>query len=286
MKRKILQIILFLIGVLSISYPLISNLVNLYDKTELVQEYQTNVSLLSEEEKQSELEKAIEYNKNLNNEGIVDISFSNRTNDNQYSSYLNILNIGNVLAYINIPKINVYLPIYHGVSDDVLQNGVGHLPETSLPIGGKGNYSVLAAHTGLSKVTMFDRIDELEIGDNFYIHVLDNVLKYEVDNIQVVEPTYQHVIERNENEDYVVLVTCTPRYVNTHRLLVRGKRVDEQNAENNDTELDVKSEIEIEVKNRKKKMYVGMITVCIIVVLGVSFLLMGKNEEKKGKHRK
>lgn len=139
MQKKILEVILFLIGIICLSYPVLSNFINSYTKTEVVQQYREDVGKMTNEEKANEIKKAQEYNKKLNNEGIIDLSLTDRNekNDTEYASYLNILNIGNVLAYISIPKINVYLPIYHGVSDNVLQSGIGHLPETSFPIGEK-----------------------------------------------------------------------------------------------------------------------------------------------------
>lgn len=284
MQKKILEVILFFIGIICLSYPILSNFINSYTKTEVVQQYRDDVGKMTDEEKANELKKAQEYNNNLNNEGIIDLSLKDRDEkeDTEYASYLNILNIGNVLAYISIPKINVYLPIYHGVSDSVLQSGIGHLPETSFPIGGKGTHSVLAGHTGLAKATMFDYIDELVIGDKFYIYVLDDILEYEVDDIQVVEPAYQHVIKRDENEDYVTLVTCTPRYINTHRLLVRGKRVENSESDIQTMREQTNIDINQNIIQRKNKMYYAIVIVLAILIVGLLILLVGK--PRNGKH--
>ena len=283
MKKKFLEVVLFFIGIMCLSYPILSNYINSYSKTEVIQHYVEDVENLSNDEKNNELVKAKEYNDNLNKDSGINISLDNEYNDNsEYGNYLNILNIGNVLAYISIPKINVYLPIYHGVSESVLQNGIGHMPETSFPIGGKGTHCVLAGHTGLAKATMFDYIDELVLGDKFYIYVLDIVLEYEVDDIIVVEPSYQHAIDRNENDDFITLVTCTPRYINSNRLLVRGKRVENSDAEKNFVSDDIMDNIKEDTIKKRKKLFNGITVLFIIMLFGIAFLLKGKS--KKGKH--
>ena len=131
-----------------------------------------------------------------------------------------------IMGYLSIPKINIKLAIYHGTADDVLQTGVGHLNGTKLPIGGESTHCVVAAHRGLPSAKLFTDIDQLRNGDKFYIHVLDQVLAYEVDQILVVEPEDTDALAVEEGEDLVTLLTCTPYGVNTQRLLVRGHRVD------------------------------------------------------------
>ena len=129
------------------------------------------------------------------------------------------------MGYLEIPSIEVYLPIYHGTSEGVLQSGIGHLGNTSLPIGGENTHAVLSGHTGLPNARLLTVLDKLQEGDQFYIHVLDEILAYEVDQIKVVEPDDISDIFIEEGEDYVTLVTCTPYGINSHRLLVRGTRV-------------------------------------------------------------
>ena len=140
-------------------------------------------------------------------------------------AYAQQLTVGGVMAYVDIPKINVYLPVQHGTDADTLEKSVGHVVGTSLPVGGSSTHAVLSAHSGMASSKLFSDIDQLAEGDVFYIHVLGEVLAYEVDAIHTVLPTDTRLLQIEEGEDYVTLVTCTPFGVNTHRLLVRGHRV-------------------------------------------------------------
>ena len=140
-------------------------------------------------------------------------------------AYAQQLTVGGVMAYVDIPKINVYLPVQHGTEADTLERAVGHVVGTSLPVGGNGTHAVLSAHSGLASSKLFSDIDQLEKGDVFYIHVLGDTLAYEVDSINTVLPTDTRLLQIEDGKDYVTLVTCTPFGVNTHRLLVRGHRV-------------------------------------------------------------
>lgn len=139
-------------------------------------------------------------------------------------AYADQLTVGGVMAYIDIPKINVYLPVQHGTGAETLEKSVGHVVGTSLPVGGSSTHAVLSAHSGMASSKLFSDIDQLEKGDTFYIHVLGEVLAYEVDNINTVLPTDTSLLQIEDNKDLVTLVTCTPFGVNTHRLLVRGYR--------------------------------------------------------------
>ena len=140
-------------------------------------------------------------------------------------AYAQQLTVGGVMAYVDIPKINVYLPVQHGTDADTLENSVGHVVGTSLPVGGSSTHAVLSAHSGLASSKLFSDIDQLAAGDTFYIHVLGEVLAYQVDNITTVLPTDTSLLQIEDGKDQVTLVTCTPFGVNTHRLLVRGHRV-------------------------------------------------------------
>ena len=140
-------------------------------------------------------------------------------------AYADQLTVGGVMAYIDIPKINVYLPVQHGTGAETLEKSVGHVMGTSLPVGGSSTHAVLSAHSGMASSKLFSDIDQLEKGDKFYIHVLGEVLAYEVDAINTVLPTDTSLLQIEEGKDYVTLVTCTPFAINTHRLLVRGHRV-------------------------------------------------------------
>ena len=154
-------------------------------------------------------------------------------------AYVQQLTVGGVMAYVDIPKINVYLPVQHGTDADTLEKSVGHVAGTSLPVGGSSTHAVLSAHSGMASSKLFSDIDQLTEGDVFYIHVLGEVLAYEVDAIHTVLPTDTRLLQIEEGKDYVTLVTCTPFGVNTHRLLVRGHRVPytpEQEAEAAETQ--------------------------------------------------
>ena len=140
-------------------------------------------------------------------------------------AYAEQLTVGGVMAYVDIPKINVYLPIQHGTDADTLERAVGHVVGTSLPVGGESTHAVLSAHSGIASSKLFSDIDQLAVGDMFYIHVLGEVLAYKVDSINTVVPTDTSLLQIEEGKDLVTLVTCTPFGVNTHRLLVRGHRI-------------------------------------------------------------
>ena len=140
-------------------------------------------------------------------------------------AYAEQLTVGGVMAYVDIPKISVYLPVQHGTEAETLERAVGHVLGTSLPVGGESTHAVLSAHSGMASSKLFSDIDQLTEGDIFYIHVLGEVLAYEVDSINIVLPTDTSLLQIEEGEDLVTLVTCTPFGINTHRLLVRGHRV-------------------------------------------------------------
>ena len=140
-------------------------------------------------------------------------------------AYAQQLTVGGVMCYIDIPKINVYLPVQHGTGADTLEKSVGHVVGTSLPVGGSSTHAVLSAHSGMASSKLFSDIDQLAVGDTFYIHVLGDTLAYQVDNIATVLPTDTSLLQIEDGKDLVTLVTCTPFGVNTHRLLVRGHRI-------------------------------------------------------------
>ena len=140
-------------------------------------------------------------------------------------AYAQQLTVGGVMAYVDIPKINVYLPVQHGTGADTLEKSVGHVVGTSLPVGGNNTHAVLSAHSGMASSKLFSDIDQLAVGDTFYTHVLGDTLAYRVDAINTVLPTDTHLLQIEDGKDYVTLVTCTPFGVNTHRLLVRGHRI-------------------------------------------------------------
>ena len=153
-----------------------------------------------------------------------------------YDSLLNLAGNG-IMGYIEIPAIDVLLPICHGVGEDSLERGAGHMPTTSLPIGGRGTHTVISAHSGMATARMFTDLEQLEAGDVFYLHVLNEALSYEVDQILVVKPYQIDALKIDREKDYVTLITCTPYGVNSHRLLVRGHRIKPEAEENASNEI-------------------------------------------------
>ena len=233
--KKILNVVfalMFVAGFLLLTYPTISDQWNTYRQSRLISSYEETVSTMEPEDFSEEWEKARAFNDTLAENNIYGDVFAGEDEDLEDTEYWSVLNAAGdgVMGYISIPKINVKLSIYHGTSDDILQTGVGHLDGTKLPIGGESTHCVLAAHRGLPSARLFTDIDQLEKGDRFYIHVLDEVLAYEVDQIyDMVDKDDMETLESAmsivDGEDHVTLFTCTPYGVNTHRLLVRGVRV-------------------------------------------------------------
>lgn len=233
--RKVLNVVfalMFLAGFLILAYPTISDQWNTYRQSRLISSYEETVSTMEEEDFSEEWEKARAFNDTLKENNIYGDVFAGDAEEIEDTEYWSVLNVAGdgVMGYLSIPKINVKLSIYHGTSVDVLQTGVGHLDGTKLPIGGESTNCVLSAHRGLPSARLFTDIDQLEKGDRFYIHVLDEILAYEVDMIyDMVDKDDMEALSSDlaivDGEDHVTLFTCTPYGVNTHRLLVRGVRV-------------------------------------------------------------
>ena len=235
MKKKIPGIIfglMFLIGFGILVYPTVADQWNTYRQSRLISSYERTISDMEPEDFTAEWEKAQAFNDTLTQNSIYGDVFGEEDQELEDTDYWQVLNVGGdgVMGYLSIPKINMKLSIYHGTSDEVLQTGVGHLNGTKLPIGGENTHSVLAAHRGLPSARLFTDIDQLEKGDMFYIHVLDETLAYQVDQIlDMVDKddheTLEKALQIEEGKDQVTLFTCTPYGVNSHRLLVRGTRV-------------------------------------------------------------
>lgn len=236
MKRKIVNILfglLFLIGFGILAYPTIANQWNTYRQSRLISDYDQAVSQMDEEDFDKAWEEARAYNATFEQNSIMsDVFGIDEADDIKGTEYWKVLNVGGdgIMGYITIPKINIKLAIYHGTDTDVLQTGVGHLNGTKLPVGGEGNHTVLSAHRGLPSAKLFTDIDQLKEKDRFYLHILDEDMAYEVDQIlpMVDKDDYdalQEALKVEEGQDYVTLFTCTPYGVNSHRLLVRGHRV-------------------------------------------------------------
>ena len=218
----IILILIFLVGLSVMLYPSVSDAVNRKHQSRAVADYSEKVEQLSDADYQTYFDAADAYNRQLN---TTPNAFYKPDLVSGYAQTLDISGTG-IMGYITIPKISVELPIYHGTDEGVLQVAAGHLEGSSLPVGGAGTHAVISAHRGLPSAKLFTNLDELEVGDRFTITVLNRVLTYEVDQISIVLPTETDQLLPTEGMDYVTLMTCTPYGINTHRLLVRGKRVE------------------------------------------------------------
>lgn len=225
MKKTISSIILLftlLIGMSLLLYPSVSNFWNRKHQTQAIVDYEATLKQLAQDDYNAMLADAQAYNQAL---AQISYPLMNHTQIKNYNSVLNPGGTG-IMGYICVPKLNIELPIYHGTSESVLQISVGHLEGTCLPIGGAGNHSVLSAHSGLPRAKLFTDLDKLELGDTFSLTVLDRVLTYQVDQILVVEPREVDALYPVAGEDLCTLITCTPYGINSHRLLVRGHRME------------------------------------------------------------
>lgn len=235
MKRKISSILfglLFLVGFGILVYPTVSNQWNTYRQSQLITSYEEVVQEMAEEDFTAEWELARNYNDAQEYEALYSEAFGSGDTNMKETEYWKVLNVSGdgVMGYLSIPKINIKLAIYHGTEETYLQTGVGHINGTNLPISGETNHSVLAAHRGLPSARLFTDIDQMQKGDMFYVHVLDETFAYQVDQIlDMVDKNDAEALEDAlacvEGEDYISLFTCTPYGVNSHRLIVRGTRV-------------------------------------------------------------
>ncbi len=229
MKKKgnhlitILLVLIFLLGLSLLLYPTVSDYWNSKHQTRAIAVYSEEVSGLDEDQYQALWEAAAAYNASL-----LERDNAYLLTEEQKAAYEQLLNVSGlgIMGYIEIPSIDCSLPIYHGTEESVLQIAIGHLEWTSLPVGGESTHCVLSGHRGLPSAKLFTNLDKLQEGDVFLLRVLDEVLTYEVDQILIVEPQETGALRIVEGEDYCTLVTCTPYGINTHRLLVRGHRIE------------------------------------------------------------
>ena len=222
-------------------YPVISNYVNQKYASEIFTAYQEVIAQTDNTVLLQERGKAIAYNQTLIPRTGSDGSYTQealQSASGEYNSMLNLAGDG-IMGYIEIPKINVHLPIYHGTGDSSLSKGVGHLLGSSLPVGGESTHSILSGHSGMASQTMFTDLEQLGIGDVFYLYVLGDVLAYQVMEINTVLPSDTSLLGIWEGEDCCTLVTCTPYGVNTHRLLITGSRIPYEEAEQITVQMDV-----------------------------------------------
>lgn len=220
---SIILVLIFIIGLSLLLYPSFSDYWNSFHQSRAIASYAQSVTTIDDDQYEKMWAQAQEYNTTLakkQNRWVL--------SEEEYEEYEDLLNIGGtgIIGYIEIPNIKVSLPIYHGVDEAVLQIAVGHIEGSSLPVGGEGTHCVISGHRGLPSAKLFTNLDEMEEGDLFMMRVLDETLTYEVDQIRIVEPEDLSALEIEEGKDLCTLVTCTPYGINSHRLLVRGHRVE------------------------------------------------------------
>lgn len=266
-KRNIVSsvvlILIFVAGLSLLLYPTVSNWWNSMHSTQAIANYQEVVDTMKEEEYTKLIEDAKEYNKSF---------YRHYLNRDEQKVYEDLLNIGNdgMMGYVVIPSIDVKLPLYHGTSESVLQIAAGHLEWSSLPVGGEGTHCVLSGHRGLPSAKLFTDLDKMAEGDLFQLNILNETFTYEVDQILTVTPEDSEALQIIDGRDYCTLVTCTPYGINTHRLLVRGHRV-----ENPDEKLQVSSEA-TQIDNMTVAV---VIAVPILVVILVYVLIRDKKRK-------
>ncbi len=279
MKRKnslstIILILMLLIGLSLLLYPSVADYWNSFTQSQAIINYAEQVAKLDTEQYDHIWQDAFEYNASLvgrRNDYLL--------SDEQRSEYNRLLNVaGNgIMGYIEIPSIGVELPIYHGTAESALAVAIGHLEWTSLPVGGASSHCVVSGHRGLPSAKLFTDLDQLALGDYFLLHILDETLTYEVDQIRIVEPTQTDDLLIQEGKDLCSLVTCTPYGINSHRLIVRGHRI--ENLEQAQTVRVTADAVVIE------KLVVAPFLLAPVLLLALLSLLIPKRKRKDTKDR-
>lgn len=280
---NIFIVLIFIIGAGIFTYPTISDLWNQYRNARLVSQYNSSVENLSQEQYDELWQQAQEYNDQHPVNTIID-AFNEEDEYVLSHPYDMVLdpNGDGLMGSIEIPKLQLTLAIYHGLSTDVLEKGVGHVEGTSLPIGGEGTHAVLAGHRGLPSAKIFTDLDQMEMGDIFLIHVLDKTLAYKVDQIKTVLPEETSELDTIPGEDHVTLVTCTPYGVNTHRLLIRGIRTEyvEEEQEADETPIQQLAKVD------PVKIMIGGLVVLIVLIVIIYIVVRRKNKKAGEKNQK
>ena len=277
-KKKVITIcvavVAFIIALGITLYPMISTWYNERHQAEVHIHYQEKVEQVDNTKLIEAKELAVAYNQTILPGAQDEDSFSNEALLNAIEDYAGLLNLAGegIMGYVEIPKIGVSLPIYHGTNNSTLERGVGHLLGSSLPVGGESTHSVLTAHSGMASQKMFSDLDRMKIGDVFYLDVLGERLAYQVDQIKTVLPYDTTYLQTEIGSDLCTLVTCTPFGVNTHRLLVRGTRIPYEEAE---VIVEEKLETEEPVKSTWEQQYLQgiIIGVSAVVILGLGIMV-------------
>lgn len=277
-------VLIFLVGAGILFYPTVSDLWNNYRNQRLISNYTDTVETMEPEDYSKIWEEAKAYNDQHKVNTIVD-AFDEEEGDYILSHpYDQLLNpTGNeIMGYLEIPKINVRLAIYHGIGPDALENGCGHIEGTSLPIGGESTHSVISAHRGLPSAKLFTDLDQMEVGDIFYINVLDETLAYKVNQILTVLPEETESLAIEEGRDLVTLVTCTPYGVNSHRLLVRGERTEYVPEDDvGDSGVILRNPLEGAGRAERLLMIGLLVVMIVLIILTIAFKISDRRKKKK-----
>lgn len=276
-RRLFLAILLILVGIVITFYSFIVNSINEHHNSSVISTYEKKVQNMEQSDIDRLIVMARKYNESLVKTDIVitDPFDPDKSHKFLKKEYDTLLNVGNdILCYVEIPGIDVYLPVYHGTSDEVLQKGAGHIEGSSIPIGGPSTHSVIAAHSGLSTAKMFTDLEKVTYGDVFYIHYLNKTISYKVDKITVVEPDDTSQLYIEKDKDYSTLLTCTPYGVNDHRLCVRGIRTEIKETEKKP----VRKKDSIWLKNYKHALVMGL---TFLLIMTVILFIKRKADDKK-----
>ena len=287
-RRQMLSIIglvlVFLLALGMMLYPVISNRINAKYASEIQTTYEAIIEDTDNGELLAAKEAATRYNESITPGATDTESYSQEALLAASQNYQELLNVAGdgIIGYVQIPKISVQLPIYHGTNNDSLDRGIGHLLGSSLPVGGSSTHSILTAHSGMASQKMFSDLPQLGVGDVFYLKVLGETLAYQVDQINTVLPHDTTYLGIEQGEDLCTLVTCTPFGVNTHRLLVRGSRIPYEEAE-----VIVETTQEVVVESTWEQYYmkgilIGICVVIVLVVVAILVWLVGRNRHEKG----
>ncbi|MFR5875105.1 MAG: class C sortase [Eubacterium sp.] len=274
MKKKLPTIILILVllaGLSLLLYPTVSDYINSLHQTRAISDYVEAVENLDDDTYEHLWNNAVEYNKKLlHKNNRYKMTAEERAD---YESQLNVLGNG-IMGYVDIPEIKCTLPIYHGTDEDVLQIAAGHIDISSLPVGGESTHCVISGHRGLPSARLFTDLDKMVEGDLFMLRVLDETLTYEVDQIRIVLPDELSSLEITQGKDYCTLVTCTPYGVNTHRLLVRGHRVENQ-------EISKKAQVTADAMQVEPLLVATVIAVLILIILMIALIIKSKTRKNR-----
>ncbi len=276
----VLPALVFLVGLGFLLYPSVSDLWNQWRENQLMSGYDERVAKLTDDELAQMLAAAQAYNASLDPSFSDAFTGEQLPQDDEYWSLLDPNGTG-VMGYVEIPKIDLRLPLYHGTGVGALQRGLGHLGGTSLPVGGAGTHCVISGHRGLPSALLFTDLDQLQEGDRFGLHVLGQTLAYEVDQVLVVEPDEVSALKPEQEGDYVTLLTCTPYGVNTQRLLVRGHRVADMG---NSGEVTAANQVSRSLGLKGK---IGLALFALVVAFGIAALIRrraGKGSTNEGAH--